>query len=229
MDVLDHASLQVHPGEVSAILGSRRSGKSTLLRIAAGLAAPNQGVVSFEGAILARDGALTRPRRLRSLRPHREIAIVSGLEFQRVRGRETLAGYVNRGLRKARDRRNAQSQALLALKTLDLDALARHRWDWLSDRDRMMAMLAGALIGEPKLILVDDFSLYLGMLERARAMSALREVADTLDTAVLLTTEDLSGLQGVDAIGSLARGELIWSTSSKGAEVVNFPFRRRSA
>lgn len=230
IDVLDHVSLQVHPGEVSAVIGARRSGKSTLLRIAAGIEAPSSGVVLFKGGVLAQDGALARARRLRSPRRQREIAIVGAEQFQRVRGREVLADYVSHGLRENRDGRHARSQTLLALEALDLGAVAGHRWDWLSDRDRMMAVLARAVVGKPKLVLVDDFSVYLGALERARATLALRELADTLGAAVLLTTEDFSGLQAVDEIGSLSRdGTLIWATLGRDAEVVDLHFRRRSA
>ena len=46
--VLENVSMEVHAGELFAIYGKRASGKTTLLEIAAGLAAPDAGTVSFD-------------------------------------------------------------------------------------------------------------------------------------------------------------------------------------
>ena len=53
------------PGEHVGILGSRRAGKSTLLRLAAGVESPDEGRIDFEGHDLARMSALQRDRLLR--------------------------------------------------------------------------------------------------------------------------------------------------------------------
>ena len=51
--VLRDVSLALEPGELVAIWGRRRSGRSTLLRIAAGIERPDAGVVRFQGSDLA--------------------------------------------------------------------------------------------------------------------------------------------------------------------------------
>ena len=56
--VLEQISFEVHGASTSAILGSRRAGKSTLLRLAAGIEAPDGGRIDFEGCDLARMPAL---------------------------------------------------------------------------------------------------------------------------------------------------------------------------
>ena len=52
--ILKNVSLEVEPGELLALLGPSGSGKTTLLRLIAGLDAPNQGTVLFDGEDAAR-------------------------------------------------------------------------------------------------------------------------------------------------------------------------------
>ena len=63
--VLEQVSFEVHDGEHVGIFGSRRAGKSTLLRLAAGIEAPDDGRIAFEGRDLAKMPALQRDRLLR--------------------------------------------------------------------------------------------------------------------------------------------------------------------
>src|SRR5580698_8679456 len=58
--VLEQVSFEVHRGEHIGILGSRRTGKSTLLRLAAGIEAPDGGRIDFAGSDLARMPTLLR-------------------------------------------------------------------------------------------------------------------------------------------------------------------------
>ncbi len=53
---LDDLSLAIDPGEMVVVWGERQSGRSTLLRIAAGVETPSEGVVRFDGRDLAAAG-----------------------------------------------------------------------------------------------------------------------------------------------------------------------------
>jgi putative ABC transport system ATP-binding protein len=64
--VLERASFEVYAGDFVGILGPPRAGKSTLLRLAAGIESPDHGTVSFEGHDIARMSALERDRLLRN-------------------------------------------------------------------------------------------------------------------------------------------------------------------
>src|ERR1700722_11705548 len=50
--VLNEVDLRLEPGELAIVWGARRSGRSTLLRIAAGVQAPDSGTVLYEGEAL---------------------------------------------------------------------------------------------------------------------------------------------------------------------------------
>ncbi|MHB1774062.1 MAG: ATP-binding cassette domain-containing protein, partial [Acidimicrobiales bacterium] len=74
LTVLDHVCLQLDPGELVGVYGQRRAGKSTLLRLAAGLEQPDEGTVAFDGAAL---GSISHSARAR-LRRRGGLALASG-------------------------------------------------------------------------------------------------------------------------------------------------------
>src|SRR5882757_7273509 len=65
VDALRGVSLQVHKGELVAVMGPSGSGKSTLMHILAGLDQPSEGVVSIAGSDITKlsDNELTKLRR----------------------------------------------------------------------------------------------------------------------------------------------------------------------
>ncbi|MGA7703259.1 MAG: ATP-binding cassette domain-containing protein, partial [Solirubrobacteraceae bacterium] len=73
MLVLDRVSLEIDEGDFVGMWGPKRSGKSTLLRIMAGLEQPEEGEVRFAGRPLRAMSARERARQLR----HGGIALVS--------------------------------------------------------------------------------------------------------------------------------------------------------
>ena len=78
-------SFEVHRGEHIGILGSRRTGKSTLLRLAAGIEAPDEGRIDFEGHDLARMSALVRERLLRD-----RIGLLASEDWHPARGERVV-------------------------------------------------------------------------------------------------------------------------------------------
>lgn len=55
---LNGASLHVEPGEIRALLGSNGSGKSTMIKVLAGLVNPNAGEIVFDGKQVAINSVL---------------------------------------------------------------------------------------------------------------------------------------------------------------------------
>lgn len=71
--VLDDVSLELDAGETLGVWGMRRSGKSTLLRIAAGRDLPDEGSVNFDGSEITRVSADKRAK----LRRHAGIGLLT--------------------------------------------------------------------------------------------------------------------------------------------------------
>src|SRR5829696_2162010 len=84
--VLERISLDIAPGEVVAVSGATRAGKTTLLRVAAGLEPPDEGTICFDGQ------ALSSPSSRRFLWPRAR----QGGPSPRVEGLERRMGWVRR-------------------------------------------------------------------------------------------------------------------------------------
>ncbi len=148
--VLVDVALEVRPREIVAVIGPRHAGKTTLLKIAAGLEKPDAGTVRLGSLDLAGCSDDERSRVL-----GREIAwihadstkvkfvVLEDLSLPLVMGR-------GHGPRQAQDR------AMEALERVGVSECARRRWDELSNWERVMVGFARGFACRPRLIVVDD-------------------------------------------------------------------------
>lgn len=150
--VLAGASLVLEPGDFVALVGGRGSGRTTLLRLAAGVERPDAGAVRVGGVDLA---ALSIARRARVLR--REVGLAR--PALPLAARTTAVDHVavpvlGEGRRPA----EAGLVAHRALERVGAEALAGAALHELSPREVARVALARALVREPGLLLVDDAS-----------------------------------------------------------------------
>lgn len=213
--VLDDVSLQVEPGAIVGVYGARRAGKSTLLRLAAAIEPPDAGTVHFDGRDVTRISASERARLLRS-----SIALLTAADWLPGPGETVLdhvavsAGGAGLTLREARRRAHG------ALDRVGLPAVvgAAELTGSLSLRERALAMLARALVRAPRLLLVDEPAPMPSPRDRERFCALLRAVAREREIALLMASEDMTALQGVDVLMSIAAGELC-SSEQRGTVV----------
>jgi ABC-type lipoprotein export system ATPase subunit len=220
--VLDRAALEIEPGVSVGVYGTRRSGKSTLLRIAAGIVLPDEGTARFEGRDMARMSAGERARLLRG-----PIAFMSAEDWRAHPG-ETVVDHVAMSLgSEGLTIREARRRALRALELVGVGAVgAQEAAATLSLTDRTHVMLARALAREPRLLVLDEPALMPNLRDRDRFYALLRDAARERGMALLLASEEMAALQGVAVLMSIADGELC-STEEQGT-VVRLP-RRRAA
>ncbi len=213
--LLADACLDVEEGELVAIWGRRRCGRSTLLRIAAGIEAPDAGIVRFQG---------------RELRAGSQ-ALGAGIGYCK-RG---LYGGESRGvldellvtqLARGASERKARSGALAALARVQASECASFAPHELDGSEAMRVALARALVGEPSLLLVDDPIRDVDLSQRDEILLLLRSLADE-GIAILTATDDATGLSGADRALSLDHGVLRGERTPELAEVV--PLRCQAA
>ncbi len=222
--VLRGASLEVHPGTVVAVYGQRNSGKTALLGVAAGFEVPDGGTVSFDGTDLARlsGNELARLHREEIGWVEREGPHAADLP---VALHTALPLYGDHG------RRAARRRALAALATYDVEHCADALWRDLSDFERIRCALAQAMVREPRLLIADDPTAGLGLLDREHVCARLRLAAEEHGIAVLMAVPDMSSMLHADELRALSRGRLIEPAARPrdDADVIDFPDGRRSA
>jgi ABC-type multidrug transport system ATPase subunit len=211
---LRDVSFEIEPGQLVAVWGRRRSGRSTLLRVAAGIERPDTGLVRLEGQDiyrLATRGLENIAYCLTSFRPSEGRLILD----------QMLLGQLSRGVKAATARehasealRRAGAERLIALRPCDLDPA-----------ERVRVAIARALVRRPQVLVIDEPTLGIDLLARDGILTLLRSIADD-GVAVLTSTADTAGLENADRALALSDGELNGSVVPDPATVI--PLRRAS-
>jgi ABC-type lipoprotein export system ATPase subunit len=195
--VLHNTSLELEAGELVVVWGMRRSGRSTLLRVAAGIEVPDTGVVRFEGRDLAKHSEHVLGREVGYCRKALRCSEGQGVLDQ------VLVGLLARGVAPAAARSLARqalertgAELLATLAPVDLDAAEATR-----------VALARTLALGPRLLIVDEPTKGVDLLERDGILALLRSLADE-GTAVLASAGDATELAGADRALALSDGEL---------------------
>lgn len=213
--VLDEVSLQLEPGELLAIWGARRSGRSTLLRVAAGIDPPDSGMVRFDG---------------KPLRARGSDALGSGIGYcqRALRGgeaREVLDELVLGQLARGIPRPAARERSRAALERSGAGHCAAHRMQELDSAEAVRVSIARSLTLSPSLLVIDEPTKGVDLLERDGILALLRSLANE-GLAVLMSAGEATALSGADRALSLVEGELRGSVAPELADVV--PLRRQA-
>lgn len=222
--VLNGVSLEVHSTDVVAVVGSRDEGKTTLLKIAAGLEKPDSGAVWLSDLDMTRLSDARRSRLLGS-----EIAWTDrsgpGMRVQ-MRDYVGLPQAMGRGM----GRRQVEALANEALDRVGALGCARQRWEDISNWERVLVGFARGIVGRPKMMFVDDLLDGLGMSKTREAGQLLRSLADELGCGVLVSVCDLEAALIADRVWSFGRGKLklMSDQTREQATIVDFPGSVRS-
>jgi ABC-type ATPase involved in cell division len=213
---LRDVSLEIEPGEMVAVWGLRRSGRTTLVRIAAGMERPDEGTVFFAGQDLAR----RRDKILGS-----EIGCAQ-FHFSPGEGGSVLDQVADGLLSERISIRAARRRAKEALVGVGAEGCAGFSPRELDAGETVRVALARALVVAPRLLVVDEPTNGVDLLDRDPILKLLRSIANS-GVAVLMTTGDGAALAGVDRVFTLDHGELRGGASQPPASVS--PLRRASS
>jgi ABC-type lipoprotein export system ATPase subunit len=215
--VFEGASLEMSAGTQVGVYGKRRSGKSTLMRIAAGIERPDKGSVLFDGTELTRLSGTERARLLRS-----RLAYIATADWRPNPG-ESIVQHLTVSLGgDGRTVRQAERRALNELDLVGVNAARAHSLAMqLSMVDRMRVMFARALAREPSLLVIDDPVVTSNANERDDLYLLLRTLTRERGIGLLVASDDLPALQGFDVFMSISAREICSSQGS--ATIVPFP------
>jgi ABC-type multidrug transport system ATPase subunit len=209
-------SLSVNAGEMVSIYGRRQSGRSTLLRVAAGIERPDSGLVRLEGRDLAERSSVGFAARI----GYCQKALGSP-EGETVLEQVALAVLV-RGVSPSA----ARSRSRVVLERVDCTNLVDAQPADLNATERMRVAIARALACEPSLLVADEPTIGVDLLDRDSILLLLRSRADE-GIAVLTSAGDSAGFLGADRALSISDGRLRGELQPQAAPVI--PLRRPSS
>jgi ABC-type cobalamin/Fe3+-siderophores transport system ATPase subunit len=210
--VLVDVTLEVHSGEVAAVLAQRAQGKTSLLRVAAGMERPDRGSVLFAGKDMWRSDQRPRRRRrsvralsvpialVRSSPPDVDLPVGEGIALP-------LIG-AHRGGR-------ARELAERALEDVGAAECAERHWCDLSDGERARVAIAQGISRDPRVLLVDDLTATLDLGDIEEVAMLLHSLAVDRELGVLIAVGDAQATRWSDRVATLAGGALIMEPPSR--------------
>jgi ABC-type methionine transport system ATPase subunit len=199
---LEAVSFDVGERELFTVLGAENSGKSTLLRLAAGVEWPDAGSVRFRG----RDTRELRRRERTHMLRH-ELGCVFAPELNTL-GREAV-DFVTWPLISANvPLRQATARAVKMLSRVGAEACAGATLAELSTSERTRVTIAQACVRDPLMLLVDEPANTLESDETDNILALLRSIAVERGMAVLMTVGDATQISGTTRVATLSAGSL---------------------
>jgi zinc/manganese transport system ATP-binding protein len=200
-DILSAASFVVEEGEFIGMLGANGAGKTTLMRAALGLTPIASGTASVLGQ------AVTRGNSSVGYMPQHRGAVVGS----RLTGYDVIAsaaigarfgfGRLDRAMRREID---------WALDHVDARDLARRSIGEMSGGERQRVMLSQALLGRPRLLLLDEPLISLDPAHQKGVVDVARRLRDELKIAILFSAHELNPLvNAIDRVLYLGGGAAV--------------------
>src|SRR5437763_6391911 len=185
VEAVQNLSLHVERGEMISLIGPNGAGKSTMIKMLTGILVPSSGHVRVAGLV--------------PMKQRRELAARIGVVF----GQRSQLWWdlplidslrLLRHLSRVPEKRHSDNLARLR-KMLDLDEFLDTPVRQLSLGQRMRGDLAAALLHDPELLYLDEPTIGLDVVAKARIREFLLAINAEQGVTVLLTTHDMDDIE----------------------------------
>jgi D-xylose transport system ATP-binding protein len=188
---LDEVDLTVDAGEVVALVGDNGAGKSTLVKVVAGVVTPDTGSITFDG----RPVRINRPHDAQALgisTVYQDLALCENLDVvgNLFLGAEERRWSLLRGIRMERKARDLLTS--LDVRIPDISAPVAT----LSGGQRQSVAIMRALLGEPRLVILDEPTAALGVEQTAQVLELIKRLRER-GLAVLVISHNLADVRAV--------------------------------
>ena len=211
--VIRDLSVTISPGTLCAVIGPNGGGKSTLVRLFAGILKPTSGDILLHGTSLQ-----SMPR----LHAARQLAYVpqsSAMVFPFTVLEVVLTGRSPYRPPFRFENDHDRNVAMDALSMVEAADLAERPVTALSGGEQQLVAVARALAQEPKCLLLDEPSASLDLRHRAALMRTLVRLRDTLGLTICVVTHDLHLIDSAfDRVMALRHGQFV--ADSRPSEVL---------
>jgi D-xylose transport system ATP-binding protein len=221
VQALTAVDFEVHPGEVVALVGDNGAGKSTLIKIISGIIPIDEGQVLFEG----RPVSLNGPQASSSLgiaTVYQDLALCDNLDVVgnlflgrelRSGGAAKLAGWLDETAMEQ------QASALLQRLSVSIPSV-RTQVASLSGGQRQSIAVARAMMGAPKMVLLDEPTAALGVAQTRQVLDLIRRLREQGLGVVVISHNLLDVFSVADRIIVLRLGKRVATFDVKTAKEV---------
>jgi D-xylose transport system ATP-binding protein len=197
---LTDVELDVAAGQVVALVGDNGAGKSTLVKVLAGVHAPTAGTITFEGS----EVEISSPadaQKLGIATVYQDLALCENLNVVE----NLFLGHELRPSRLDEVQMEVRSWELLRELSAKIPTV-RIPVASLSGGQRQTVAIARSLLGEPKLIILDEPTAALGVAQTAEVLNLIERVRDR-GLAVIMISHNMADVQAVaDTVAVLRLG-----------------------
>jgi len=196
---VDNLSLNIHEGELFALLGLNGAGKTTTIKMLTCLIQPTSGDAFVLGNSITEHSQLVK--QVTNVSPQ-ETAVAANLTVKE--NLEFIAGIYGQS------KNEAKQSALKMVESFKLQDVYKKKAKVLSGGMQRRLSIAMALISNPKILFLDEPTLGLDVLARRELWSIIKELKK--DVTIILTTHYLEEVEALaDRVGVMAKGKLVAS------------------
>ncbi|HZN76960.1 MAG TPA: ATP-binding cassette domain-containing protein [Micromonosporaceae bacterium] len=201
VQALTDAELEVHEGEVVALVGDNGAGKSTLIKVIAGVGPADSGEIRWQG----RPVHITKPHDATALgiaTVYQDLALCDNLDVvaNLYLGQERARAAVLDEISMERHARELLDSLAVKIPSVRLPAAG------LSGGQRQSVAIARSLLGEPKVVLLDEPTAALGVAQTAEVLDLIERLKER-GLGVILISHNLADVKAVaDRVAVLRLG-----------------------
>jgi iron complex transport system ATP-binding protein len=211
--VMEDVSFAIDEAQIVAIIGPNGSGKTTLLKIINGTLFPDAGQMLIDGKETSRWSRKDIAQKV-AIVPQ-ETAVIFPFYAEEIVLMGRFPHLSNYRFEDKKDYRIVHE----AMEKTDTLAFAARRFDELSAGERQRVLIARALAQEPKVLLLDESTVFLDLKHQAQFLALLRQLNTAQQLTVIFVTHDINlAAQHADRIILLYSGKIY--AIGKPAEVI---------
>ncbi|WP_327318448.1 ATP-binding cassette domain-containing protein [Streptomyces sp. NBC_01235] len=202
VQALTDVELEVHAGEVVALVGDNGAGKSTLVKTIAGVHPIDEGVIEWEGKPVS----INKPHDAQGLgvaTVYQDLALCDNLDVvgNLYLGRELLRRGVIDEVTMEKNSRELLSTLSIRIPSVRIPIAS------LSGGQRQVVAIARALIGDPKVVILDEPTAALGVEQTAQVLDLVERLRER-NLAVILISHNMADVKAVaDTVAVLRLGK----------------------